>query len=1069
MSQSARFGSADVDADDGREVQSHGARSLLRGRWGLVLLLACAGVAGVVHEARTSRLQASVFSHIASSFGFTVEEGVSDRIRFPAGGPHDERLGYSRIPELTERLDSLGFELTHQARVTPSLLRWMQRGVYPVHESKAAAGLRVEDESGRTLVREAFPLYAYQDFEAIPELVWRTLLHIESRGMLDDGDPTRNPAVEWHRLAMGAARMALRELGAEGNVPGGSTLATQIEKYRHSPGGITASPGEKLRQMLAASLRAYGDGPSTYEERRRIVTEFLNSVPLAGQVGHGEVVGLGEGLWAWYGTPFAHANDVLTHAPGNTLAELQLARTYRQVLALLVAQRRPTYYLASAEGQRALTRLTNAYLGILERDGVIPARLAALARSLPSDPVRRAAPSAGPSEDPELPRSASSVRANLLSLIGARGLYEMDRLDLTAMATVDAAWDAAARDVLRDLGDPEFLAAEGFREASLLAAGDPSEVFYSVLLVERTEIGNVVRIEADNFPGDMSFSDGSRLELGSTAKLRTLTTYMEVIEEIHARLASAEADSLRVFAAREDVLTRWVAAQLLRTPGATLTDVLEAALERRYSASPRERFLTGGTEMTFSNFDARYDQEVLTVREAFRSSVNLPFVRLMRDLVDYELGRLGVAEVLTTDQPELRRAYLMRFADHEGAQYVRRFHRRYVERTGPEIFSTLLADRGLSATQVAWAVRTVAPDAPYELFADLVRTYGSDAPSTEERMLALHARTDPTTLPLSDLGYLARIHPLELWVAGQRLDHPAETLQVLLVESRDVMMDVYGWLLRTSRPRAQDVRIQTVLEMEAFQQIHARWRRLGYPFEDLAPSLGTAIGSSGDRPLALTELVSVILDDGRRHPTVRVAAIRAAEDTPFETRFRRRPEAGQRVLGTEVAGVLRRALLDVVEQGTGRRARGALTGADGEPLTIGGKTGTGDNRVREYDARGRVLATRVVNRTASFVFVAGDRYTGVVTAFVQGPRAGEYRFTSALPTQVLRALGQRLGPLGAAGASVPDGDTPATPLGPVPPRVERLVESEGHPQEEVDGSGEPHLMVVATRDQVRSP
>ena len=126
----------------------------------------------------------------------------------------------------------------------------------------------------------------------------------------------------------------------------------------------------------------------------------------------------------------------------------------------------------------------------------------------------------------------------------------------------------------------------------------------------------------------------------------------------------------------------------------------------------------------------------------------------------------------------------------------------------------------------------------------------------------LYARADPTALPLSDLGYLARIHPLELWVAGQRLSHPATPLQTLLADSREVMIDVYGWLLRTSRQRAQDVRIKTMLEIEAFQQIHARWHRLGYPFEDLAPSLGTAIGSSGDRPEALAHLMGIIMNDG---------------------------------------------------------------------------------------------------------------------------------------------------------------------------------------------------------------
>ena len=40
---------------------------------------------------------------------------------------------------------------------------------------------------------------------------------------------------------------------------GASTLATQIEKFRHSPGGRTPGVGEKFRQMFTASARAYRD------------------------------------------------------------------------------------------------------------------------------------------------------------------------------------------------------------------------------------------------------------------------------------------------------------------------------------------------------------------------------------------------------------------------------------------------------------------------------------------------------------------------------------------------------------------------------------------------------------------------------------------------------------------------------------------------------------------------------------------------------------------------------------------------------------------------------------------
>mgnify|MGYP002083196944 CR=1 FL=1 len=963
-------------------------------------------------------MQSTVFSRIASTFDFALEPGPSDRIWFPSGGPHDERLGYARIPVLSERLDSLGFDITDQARLTPALLRWIGRGAYPVHPDKGPVGLRVHATAGETLLDERFPLYAYQDFDSIPDLVRRTLVHIESGGMLDEGGPLRNPALEWDRLAIGALSLATRELGGERNVPGGSTLATQIEKYRHSPGGITASPGEKVRQMLNASLRAYGDGPVTYDQRRRIVTEYLNSVPLAGQAGFGEVTGLGEGLWAWYGTPFVQANAVLRRPPADELDRLEQASIFRQILSLLVAQRRPTFYLTRLEGHHALAALTDVYLTLLERDGVIPTWLAEQSRRVDPGAIRSSAPAWGrPGGVPRV-KSASSVRTHLLDLTGVRGPYELDRLDLAAVASYDGRWDAAANELLAKMGDGEFLRKEGFMEEALLAAGDPAGVFYSVLLLERTALGTEVRIEADNFPGDMSLADGSRLELGSTAKLRTLTTYLEVIGEIYHRLEAVGVDSLGTLGSHGgDVLTSWVARELVRRPAAGLAHTLEAALDREYSASPHERFPTGGAELTFSNFDARFDEDLLSVREAFRQSVNLPFVRLMRDLVAYETAHLGTAELLSIDQDTWRQEYLVKFAEHEGAQYVRRFHRRYRDRAGHDVFTALLAGRGLSTTQLAWAVRAVAPDAPREIFADLVRTYGSDPTLSDERLIALYARTQPAGLPLSDLGFSSRVHPLELWVASERLSRPEETLQELLAASSSTLVEVYGWLLRTSRQHAQDVRIQTMLEIEAFQQIHARWRRLGYPFDDLAPSLGSAIGSSGDRPLALAELAGLILNDGVRLPVVRVEEIRLAEGTPFETRFRRRPESGERLLGPEVSAALKRALIDVVENGTGRRAQGALSDSAGGALALGGKTGTGDNRYLVHDARGRLIQSRIVNRTASFVFIAGDRYFGVVTAYVEGPSAEAYRFTSALPTQLLRVLGGRLGPLAASSAT----------------------------------------------------
>jgi membrane peptidoglycan carboxypeptidase len=202
-----------------------------------------------------------------------------------------------------------------------------------------------------------------------------------------------------------------------------------------------------------------------------------------------------------------------------------------------------------------------------------------------------------------------------------------------------------------------------------------------------------------------------------------------------------------------------------------------------------------------------------------------------------------------------------------------------------------------------------------------------------------------------------------------------------------------------------------MMEVEAFQEIHGAWRRLGYPFDSLVPSYATAIGSSADNPAGLAELVGILLNDGVRLPTVRVEWLHFAEGTPYETLVKRGRGEGERVLPKEVAEVARRALVDVVENGTARRGRGAFRRRDGTLIQLGGKTGTGDHRYETYSPAGQLISRRVMNRTATFVFFIGDRHFGAVTAFVPGAEAASYEFTSALPVQLLKSLAPALMPL----------------------------------------------------------
>src|SRR3546814_9961679 len=123
---------------------------------------------------------------------------------------------------------------------------------------------------------------------------------------------------------------------------------------------------------------------------------------------------------------------------------------------------------------------------------------------------------------------------------------------------------------------------------------------------------------------------------------------------------------------------------------------------------------------------------------------------------------------------------------------------------------------------------------------------------------------------------------------------------------------------------------------------------MGYPFDRLVPSYATAIGTSGDRPDALAELMGIVVNNGIRLPTVRIERLRFAADTPYETIVEADPPEPVRVLRPEIAAVVRRALVDTVESGTARRASHSFRAADGTAMVVGGKTGTGDNRHDRY-------------------------------------------------------------------------------------------------------------------------
>jgi hypothetical protein len=308
--------------------------------FGLLVLgaLVLLGLA-IAREMHTSRLQAREFSQFAATLSYSMHKGPSDAVIYPGEGPFDKRLGYSALGEFLPRLFKRDYVIVEQARFSPALMNYVQHGFFVPYAEKIQAGLSITDCKGDALYQFHYPQHLYPDFASIPPVIVHSLLFIENRDLLDPADPRSNPAVDWPRFAMAAYSQVAKHLALPGQSAGGSTLATQLEKYRHSPDGLTVSGSEKLRQMISASVRAYQDGPQTLGARQRIVRDYLNSVPLSAVPGHGEVHGMAEGLRVWYGADFAEVNKTLASTDSDPASLAARGLALRQVLSLMIAQR----------------------------------------------------------------------------------------------------------------------------------------------------------------------------------------------------------------------------------------------------------------------------------------------------------------------------------------------------------------------------------------------------------------------------------------------------------------------------------------------------------------------------------------------------------------------------------------------------------------------------------------------------------------------------------------------------------------------------------------------------------
>ena len=146
--------------------------------WPWLLLastLAGAAVAGlVVAEVRTSEWQSRELSRYAGELTFALAPGPSQRWHPPTHGPFDARLGYTQLAEFQRRLLQRDFGIEQQARFSPALMRYAERGFFPPYREKTQAGLELATCRGEPLYRFRHPERHYPDYASIP----LSLIHI---------------------------------------------------------------------------------------------------------------------------------------------------------------------------------------------------------------------------------------------------------------------------------------------------------------------------------------------------------------------------------------------------------------------------------------------------------------------------------------------------------------------------------------------------------------------------------------------------------------------------------------------------------------------------------------------------------------------------------------------------------------------------------------------------------------------------------------------------------------------------------------------------------------------------
>ena len=977
--------------------------------------------------------------------------------------PRWKRDGMTYYPQLFDVLNDAGFQVDKETHLvlTPQAKKLFDMGIFPFnhYQGKAFSGLKIMDRHKKIVYQYQHP-NQFKDFQHISPFILKALLVWENDKLRhlvfakNKGDAELNYLIEGPRMIKSASEYVQYKITGKGSYSGGSTLMTTLEKITNTPGGRTHSITDKINQMIGAGIHLYGgstaissasgsgsgsgDGSDNGWKVKKALVDFLNTVPMAGgpKSYAGELMGFGAAYYAWFGYTIDELNEQLKGKDRQVRSQ-----AYKNICSLIVSIRRPSELLLAPE---AVARQANVLLSRLKKKQLINSALYVKARAM--KPEWQPQKNHHLKLDYALHREASSARNQYTQLIRhavARksgkaeskkiNLQTVDKMPVAIEMTTDSQLEKDIRGILDDMytGVAQKSPFVQGRQKGLLhslSLDELKQIQYGVIVLEIDEERHWKILANTDTQSKVVYNPAKqgRFQWGSTAKLRVLVNYLMIIHD-EALLLQQELiqsafkdsgkpfkqlDLLKEYRKSSVTIKRLLASYLKKYPQATMEQILAWAMSRRFSANPGSKFLTGESWHQFHNYQKSDDRKNPNLWQMTTESINLSFVRLMRDVVDYYIDQSGYDKIaiLTDKKNSVRKKIIDNAVKQEEAVYLGGLNF-FIEGIQASFSDSALADEKTIKEHLAEKTldeKQGVTDREIIIRArEIVKTMNLPVDKDSENKSHNSAYRKDLEKYRRLTSWFKRITYYEKkWllarVRQQYSGYSEPESEALAVEQARIIEQTSNWL-RTSKFWIKNT-LYTHMERQAFTQgVTPAWQKLGYPF-NVSPSYAVVLGSSGDTPMSLLELAGTLLNDGLHEKNISsVERIILAPGSEFETPFKIEHQQ-ELVIPQAVAIVVRKAMAGVLQKGT-------AIFASRHPLmqyvqSAGAKTGTGDNRYNQ----------KPINRSAAVLSVldSGEgkaKYAICITMSVTEGDIERYNFTSKVPVRILSRIADHLSPI----------------------------------------------------------